>query len=126
MLTQWKFFSWAWRQSETKYSHRCNENTGNNEIEEVVECSPSNLDDECDVQVGLGTTVIKNLIAFSRNTYKKANWLLDIKHFWLNLSGHTTSVAWHFWDRCTSAVWNLIGKDLNSHHEVEIFNRNIR
>ena len=80
MLTQWKFFSWVRRQSETKYSHWCDENTGNDEVEEIVQCSPSNLDDKSHIQVWFRTTIIEHLIAFSRNTYNDQGerWFLDI------------------------------------------------
>ena len=78
MLTQWKFFSWVRRQSETKYSHRCNENTGNNEIEEVVEGSPANVDSEGDINIGLGAAVVGHRILFPRHPWTQQQWNLNL------------------------------------------------
>ena len=68
-LTERKFLSRVWGQSEAEDCHGGDEKTRHDQIIEIIHRPPSDLDGEGDVQVGLGTTLIDHLISLGRDTY---------------------------------------------------------
>ena len=74
VLTQGQFLSRVRGQGEPEYSHRGNEYTGYNQVEEVVQGPPPDLYDEGDVKVGFRTTFVDNFVSLSR-------------HSWSNMTG---------------------------------------
>ena len=70
LLTKREFFSRVRGKSEAEHSHGSDENTGNDEIEEVVESPPPDVDPEGDVKVGSRTTIIDHLMSLGRNIFK--------------------------------------------------------
>jgi len=68
-LTQGKFLAGVRRQREAQDGHGGDQHAGNDQIEEVIERSTSDLDDEGHVQVGLRAAVVEDLVAFARNAY---------------------------------------------------------
>ena len=75
-LTERKFLSRVWGQSEAEDCHGGDEKTRHYQVVEVVESPPPDLDDEGDVEVGLRTTVVNNFISFSWHT-----WLVQMVNY---------------------------------------------
>ena len=87
-----QFLSWIRRQSEAKHSHGGNQETRHDEVEEVVESSPSDLDSEGDVKVGFRTTFVDNFISCGRNTWclwRKVDFCKTNKHQCLPMRAHS-------------------------------------
>ena len=77
-LTKSKLLSSIRGQREAKQSHGRDENTGNNEIEEVVEGSPANVDSKGDINIGLGAAVVGHRILFTRHPWIQQQWNLNL------------------------------------------------
>ena len=97
VLTQGQFLSRVRGQGEPEYSHRGNEYTGYNQVEEVVQGPPPDLYDEGDVKVGFRTTFVDNFVSLS--------W-----HSWSNITGENQFNSWNnitgenqfnFWNNIT-------------------------
>ena len=58
-------------QREAQHRHGGDQQTRHDQVEEVVERPPPDLDGEGDVQVGLRATLINNFISFSGNSLIK-------------------------------------------------------
>ena len=56
------------REGEAEQGHAGDEDAGDDQVEEVVESSPSDLDGEGDVDVWLGTTLVHDRISLARHT----------------------------------------------------------
>ena len=54
-------------QREAQERHAGDEDTGDDQVEEVVESSPSDLDGEGDVDVWLGTTLVHDRVSLARH-----------------------------------------------------------
>ena len=61
-LTECQLLPGVRRQREPQQRHAGDEDAGDDQIEEVVESSPSDVDSEGDVHVWLGTTVVCNTV----------------------------------------------------------------
>ena len=78
--TQWEFFSGVRGQREPQHRHGGDQEARHQQIVEVVEGPPPDLDGEGDVQVRFGTAVVDDLISLGRNTFKVGNsWEKEIK-----------------------------------------------
>ena len=67
-LTERQLLPRVWWQCEPEHSHRRNEDARHDQVEEVVERSPADPDDECDVQIGLRAAVVEHLVALAGDT----------------------------------------------------------
>ena len=67
--TQGEFLPRVWWQREAEHRHGGDQQTRHDQVEEVVHRPPADLDCVGDVQVGLGTTVVNDLISFCWNTF---------------------------------------------------------
>ena len=56
------------RKCKSKESHRGNQDTGNDEIEEVIKSSSPHVDGEGDINIRLWTTFIHDTVSFSRHS----------------------------------------------------------
>ena len=56
------------REGEAEQGHAGDEDAGDDQVEEVVESSPSDLDGEGDVDVWLGTTLVHDRVSLARHT----------------------------------------------------------
>ncbi len=68
-LTQRQLLPRVRGQGEAQDRHGGDEDAGDDEVEEVVECASPDLDCEGDVQVGVGAAVIEHLMTFRRDTW---------------------------------------------------------
>ena len=71
LITKGKFLPAIWRQSEAKHRHAGDQEAGDDQVGEVVEGPPPDLDAEGDVQVRFGTAVVDDLITNGRNSWRK-------------------------------------------------------
>ena len=69
--TQWQLFPRVGGQREAKHRHGGDQHARDDQVEEVVQGSPPDLDLESDVKVGLGTAVIHLSVSGSWNFWKK-------------------------------------------------------
>ena len=67
-LTEGEFLPRVRGEGETEHGHAGDEDAGDDEVEEVVESSPTYLDGEGDVQVGGGAAVVPHLIPHGRHS----------------------------------------------------------
>ena len=67
-LTQGEFLARVRGQGEAEHGHGGDEDAGHDEVEEVVEGPPPDLDGEGDVQVGGGAAVVPHLIPHGRHS----------------------------------------------------------
>ena len=65
--TQSQLLSRVWRQREAEDRHGSDEEARHDQVEEIVESSPPDFDNVGDVKVGLGATVVDNLVSLGRN-----------------------------------------------------------
>ena len=70
--TQWQLLPRVWGQSEAQHRHGGDQHTRDDQVEEVVQGSPPDLDLESDVKVGLGTAVIHLSIPGGWNFCRKS------------------------------------------------------
>ena len=70
-LTKTQFLSRVRGESEAQHCHGGDQETRHDQVEEVVESSPPDLDGEGDVQVWLRATLINNFISFSGDSLIK-------------------------------------------------------
>ena len=68
LRTQSQLLSGVRGQREAQERHAGDEDTGDDQVEEVVESSPSDLDGEGDVDVWLGTTLVHDRVSLARHT----------------------------------------------------------
>ena len=68
-LTKWEFFSWVRRESEAQDRHGGDEKARHQQVVEVVESPPSDLDNEGDVQVGLWAAVVDDFIPLGGDAF---------------------------------------------------------
>ena len=66
-LTKRKLLSGVWGESEAEHRHGSNQDTRDDQVEEVVQGPPPDVDLEGDVKVGLRTAVIRLGIPLSRH-----------------------------------------------------------
>ena len=69
--TQWQLLPRVRGQREAKHRHGGDQHARDDQVEEVVQGSPPDLDLESDVKVGLGTAVIHLRDSGSWNFWKK-------------------------------------------------------
>ena len=67
LRTQSQLLSGVWGQREAEHGHGSDEQARHDQIEEIVESSPSDLDDVGDVKVRLRAAVVNNLVPLGRN-----------------------------------------------------------
>ena len=70
LRTQSQLLSGVRGQREAEHGHGSDEQARHDQIEEIVESSPSDLDGEGDVEVWLGTALVYHLIASGRNSWE--------------------------------------------------------
>ena len=61
-LTECQLLPWVRGESEAEQGHAGDEDAGHDQIEEVVESPPPDVDSEGDVHVGLGTAVVRHTV----------------------------------------------------------------
>ena len=61
-LTECQLLPWVRGQSEAEERHAGDENTGDDEVEEIVESPPPDVDGEGDVHVGLRAAVVRHAV----------------------------------------------------------------
>ena len=70
-LTERELFPRVRREGESKDGHRCDEEAGDDEVEEVVERSPPDPHHEGDVEVRFGTAVVDHFVPGGRHSCEK-------------------------------------------------------
>ena len=70
VATQTKFLPRVWWKGEPQDGHGGDEDAGHDEVEEVVEGPPPDLDGEGDVQVGGGAALVPHFVPLGWNTCK--------------------------------------------------------
>ena len=68
-LTECQLLPWVWRESEAKQGHAGDEDAGHNQVEEIVECPPADVDGEGDVHIGLRTAVVRHTVLLPGNSW---------------------------------------------------------
>ena len=68
-ITKRQFFSRVWWQSEAKDGHGGDQDAGDDEVAEVVQGPPPDLDGEGDVQIGSWTTFVEDLVTLGGHSY---------------------------------------------------------
>ena len=71
ILTERELFPRVRRESESKDGHRCDEEAGHDQVEEVVEGPPPDPHHKGDVQVRFGTAVVDHFVPGSRHACEK-------------------------------------------------------
>ena len=66
--TEGEFLARVRRQRKAEHGHGGDEDAGHDEVEEVVEGAPPDLDGEGDVQVGGGAALVPHLVPLGRNS----------------------------------------------------------
>ena len=74
--TEGEFLARVRGQREAEHGHGGDEDAGHDEVEEVVEGAPPDLDGEGDVQVGGGATLVPHLVPFGRNSCRSLTILV--------------------------------------------------
>ena len=69
LRTEAQLLSRVWGQREAEDCHGSDEETRHYQVEEIVESSPPDFDNVGDVKVGLGATVVDNLVSLGRNSW---------------------------------------------------------
>ena len=69
LRTEAQLLSRVWGQREAEDCHGSDEETRHDQVEEIVESSPPDFDNVGDVKVGLGATVVDNLVSLGRNSW---------------------------------------------------------
>ncbi len=64
-LTERELLARVWREREAEQRHGRDEDARHDQVEEVVERPPSDVDLEGDVDVGLGAAVVVDLVALA-------------------------------------------------------------
>lgn len=69
LLTKGEFLPWVWGQGEPQEGHGGDQNTGDYQVEEVVEGASPDVDCEGDVNIGLRAAVIGDAVLLARHTW---------------------------------------------------------
>ena len=69
-LTECQLLPGVRRQREPQQRHAGDEDAGDDQIEEVVESPPPDLDGEGDVQVGGGAALVPHLVPLGRDSWR--------------------------------------------------------
>ena len=79
-LTECKFLPRIRREGEAEQRHAGDEDTRNDQVEEVVQGSPADVDSEGDVHIWFRATVVCNRVFLARDAYSwNFNSAQDIK-----------------------------------------------
>ena len=70
-LTEWNLLARVRRQEEGKKCQRGNQGTWNNEVEAVVQCAATDVDEKRDINVRLRTTVVQLYVTHYRTIWKE-------------------------------------------------------
>ena len=66
-LTKCEFLPRIWGEREAQQRHAGDEDAGHDQVEEVVEGAPADVDGEGDVHVGLGAALVDDAVPLTRH-----------------------------------------------------------
>ena len=70
LITKGKFLPAIWRQSEAQHRHAGDQEAGDDQVGEVVQSPPPDLDGEGDVQIRLRAAVVDHFIPDCGNSWR--------------------------------------------------------
>ena len=70
-LTECKFLPRIWGEREAQQRHAGDEDAGHDQVEEVVERAPADVDGEGDVHVGLGAALIHDAVPLPGHVWQQ-------------------------------------------------------
>ena len=88
-------------ESEAEQGHAGDEDAGHDQVEEIVESSPPDVDGEGDVHVGLRAAVVRHAVLLPGNSWIQSRFQLNLINccHWEIKERKTTN--WHLIDRLT-------------------------